>query len=736
MWAAGTSRQIAELEVFYFYNSKEIPSRTEQLFHRSNNPVRPLELDIGPQSIAGSTRLQGASLAELALGALLGTAILGEKNYGSELVEKMRQGNRMIGNKIEQIADFVKKEAAVFCSPNANFRRLQDETKQGYVTFLGEKNTLREILIDATETSPTFSTNPIRRENETNQKRAEFRAYLIGERENREAWKALLGRDIRAEDLTDADQFLLAVDAKGKHSYGNRPTGPGNFVIGVAKVARPAEIGKELTRRIESALAEGGEGGLIVLSRAKGSLPSAWKSRTLLLEEVPSDSLGLVETVLLKQILNLISNGSMILMNKVHGNRMIDVRASNQKLIDRSSRLIQEIWKDSGRSMLLSDRELYHWIAHVSALKKNYAEAGTYTPSVVKIVLAMLHLGKKPSSEEFQEVVRFLADRKEALDFLEPSYTLCIDGGGSKTLLQIVDAKGQIVKLYRQGKALDGIEAGASNINVVKKEGVKTALSDLLSDVWVGPERKALSEILPYSRVVAGMAGVSIAENHNAVTSLFEEFGIGKERLLLMIDAEMALRLLKGNGVVLIAGTGSICFAEKDGVRQRVGGLGRILGDEGSGYQIGLSALRASLAEEYGYGPPTALTSVLKDYFKVAELKSLFPKINSLVMSAAEIAAIAPLVFEQAAAKDAVAAGIVSRAADDLRQLVATALKITGLRNSELHLWGGVFKGRYAEPILEKIRKETDPRGIKIVNQSSENAAVLFARTFQSASLQ
>src|SRR5205085_2541267 len=124
--------------------------------------------------------------------------------------------------------------------------------------------------------------------------------------------------------------------------------------------------------------------------------------------------------------------------------------------------------------------------------------------------------------------------------------------------------------------------------------------------------------------------------------------GVNKERLQVLTDAELALRLLKGNGMVLISGTGSICFAEKNGVRQRVGGLGRILGDEGSGYQIGLQAIRAALAEEFGYGPPTSLTPALKAFFEVTEMKTLFPQINSLEMSSATIASVSPLVFEKA----------------------------------------------------------------------------------------
>lgn len=308
-------------------------------------------------------------------------------------------------------------------------------------------------------------------------------------------------------------------------------------------------------------------------------------------------------------------------------------------------------------------------------------------------------------------------------------YTFCIDGGGSKTLLQIIDSVGNIVPIIKNGAAALAIEAGASNINSVKKEGVRTALKELFEGLQIGQDQRDLKDLLRSSRVVAGMAGVSLPQNHDAVVSLFEEIGMEKEKLLLLTDVELALRLIKGNGVVLISGTGSICFALKDGVRQRVGGLGRILGDEGSGYQIGLKALRAGLAEEFGYGEATSLTAALRTLFQVDELKTLFPRINSLEMSAAEIATAAPLVFEKAHENDPVASEILAIAANELRQMVETALKISQLTDCELHLWGGTFKGQFATSVIERLAKELEGSRITLVNKSHENGTVSYART-------
>ena len=137
---------------------------------------------------------------------------------------------------------------------------------------------------------------------------------------------------------------------------------------------------------------------------------------TLIVEDTPSDALGLSETLVLKQTLNLISNSSMVLMNKVHGNRMIDVRPSNNKLIDRCIRQTQEIWEEEQKSQPPERKELYHYLAHIKATKDRYEEKGEYTPSTIKFMLSMLHLEKTP--DDFKEAMEFLAKREERMDFL------------------------------------------------------------------------------------------------------------------------------------------------------------------------------------------------------------------------------------------------------------------------------------------------------------------------------
>jgi N-acetylglucosamine kinase-like BadF-type ATPase len=311
-------------------------------------------------------------------------------------------------------------------------------------------------------------------------------------------------------------------------------------------------------------------------------------------------------------------------------------------------------------------------------------------------------------------------------------YILCIDGGGSKTILQVIDQDGQVIHLIRDGKSCNRVETGGSNINNVGVEGVRAAFHSLFENVTVGEEQKELIELIPHSCIVAGMAGAALPKNKQAITSLLGEWGLKPESITVLTDADVALQLIEGDGMILIAGTGSICLGKKDQALFRVGGLGRILGDEGSGYQIGLQALRAALAEAYGWGTPTSLTPALKELFDIPDLKILVAKVNLGEISPSKIASITPLVFDKAEEKDGVAEGIINCAAKNLSDLLATMLKNSRLSHCELHLWGGVFKSAYADAFIQKILEQLpgDRENLTIINRSRYNAATLFASKY------
>jgi N-acetylglucosamine kinase-like BadF-type ATPase len=94
------------------------------------------------------------------------------------------------------------------------------------------------------------------------------------------------------------------------------------------------------------------------------------------------------------------------------------------------------------------------------------------------------------------------------------------------------------------------------------------------------------------------------------------------------------------------------------------------LGDEGSGYWIGLQAMRAAARAEDGRGPATLLHSRILQRFAVPDMRAIFPRLYSEEITRPDVAGLAPLVLEACEAGDGMATAIVEAAADELSLLV------------------------------------------------------------------
>lgn len=306
-------------------------------------------------------------------------------------------------------------------------------------------------------------------------------------------------------------------------------------------------------------------------------------------------------------------------------------------------------------------------------------------------------------------------------------YFICIDGGGSKTEFQILDEKGQPLFLEKEGVQSKVVLSGSTNINTQGTENVRQVLREFFHETVL--EGQKLDAFLTESKVIAGLAGILTKEQYATVVSLFEEIGIAEGNLLLMTDADAALGSIEGDGAILIAGTGSICLGKKGDRRYQVGGLGKILSDEGSGYYIGIQAIKAALAEEVGFGPKTKLTPALKELYEVDHMTSLIEPITQGQFSPGQIALAAPLVFEHAQNKDETSQAIIEDAAFQLRKLVLTFVQLSGLEKGEIHVWGGLFKGPYGPLFFSQIFDHSSmPKEVKLFNQAFSNAAVVYAQ--------
>jgi N-acetylglucosamine kinase-like BadF-type ATPase len=152
------------------------------------------------------------------------------------------------------------------------------------------------------------------------------------------------------------------------------------------------------------------------------------------------------------------------------------------------------------------------------------------------------------------------------------------------------------------------------------------------------------------------------------VTTVFDDFGV--ERSEVVGDEVIALdgAFKGGPGILQIAGTGSNCIGRApDGGRESAGGWSSRLGDEGSGYWIGLHAVRRAL-NALDREEPTRILDVVGGLWGTASIEELVNLGDG--SPGPDFAALAPAINQLAEEGDAVAKGVLGQAAADLVESV------------------------------------------------------------------
>jgi N-acetylglucosamine kinase-like BadF-type ATPase len=120
-------------------------------------------------------------------------------------------------------------------------------------------------------------------------------------------------------------------------------------------------------------------------------------------------------------------------------------------------------------------------------------------------------------------------------------------------------------------------------------------------------------------------------------------------------------------GIVVIAGSGSIAYGvTADGRDALVGGYGFLVGDEGSGFDIGRTAAMLAIRASEGRGAPTVLESMVMQHFQLTEMRQLFHLVYDAGFSRERLTELTPLVARAAQDGDSVARQIMRRSGTEL----------------------------------------------------------------------
>jgi len=240
-------------------------------------------------------------------------------------------------------------------------------------------------------------------------------------------------------------------------------------------------------------------------------------------------------------------------------------------------------------------------------------------------------------------------------------YVAGVDGGGTRT---------RALLLARDGATAGRAEGPAALVRSDRSAPAARVVADT-----VRRAADAAGVALPLPALWAGLAGAGRPRVRRALEAALQDERIARAvRVGTDVEAAFHDAFGAGPGIVVVAGTGSVVLgAAKDGRRLQVGGWGGVMGDEGSGYHIGVSALRAVAAATDRRGPATALTAAVLDSLDLDRPRQLPAWAESATK--ADIAALAPLVIRAARSGDAPASAVIRRALEALGDQLSAAIR-------------------------------------------------------------
>lgn len=267
-----------------------------------------------------------------------------------------------------------------------------------------------------------------------------------------------------------------------------------------------------------------------------------------------------------------------------------------------------------------------------------------------------------------------------------------------------------------------GIDAGGTktDICICSPTGsvIARSVSSGVNAARIGPENAALHiaeqlESMQASGIslYVGAAGAGSPEISAALTAALHARLPNINHITVASDAFNALNgeVGLGDGIALIAGTGSSAFVRTGGVARQVGGRGYLVDDAGSGYWTGRACLNAAYRQLDGLGPTTSLTEAIEKFIG-APLADAIPRIYE--GGSAYVASFAPLVFVHAANGDPVAARIAENCAAELALHLKACASGADAAAKICVASGGMFRAGYLRTKLTQAAREL---GIEII---------------------
>ena len=552
----------------------------------------------------------------------------------------------------------------------------------GRLVYIGAGTSGRLGVLDASECPPTFNTKPW-----------QVVGLIAG------GYEALTRSIEGAEDIPEnAVQDLKSVDLSDK-----------DVILGIATSGR--------TPYVVAGLAYAGQIGAFAIGLSCNEDSELSKVSQLTIApvvgpEVVSGSTRLKAGTATKMILNTITTGAMVRLGKTYGNLMVDLQTTNQKLAERSRRIVTTL---AGVSEPEAERLLERCggdaktaiVSHLRSVESEearhlLAESGGQLRTAIEPAAALATHRPNGLATTSRQSAKGLV--------------LGVDGGGSKTTAYLAPLGATETEPIGAG------EAGPSNPN---SAGWQRAMDNLEYAI----DRAFSTADIPRGPVASAclaLAGAGRESDQQRIVEWAHRRSIGK-CLHVTHDGEPILAAGTPDcvGVAVVAGTGSFaCGRNANGQWARSGGWGHLMGDEGSAYSVARKGLEAAARALDGRGPKTTLADALFEAIGVKDRPGMVQAVYGRQSDRRWLASLTKVVVATADAGDHVAIAIMNEAAAELAQLcraVADQLG-DGQSNSQfpIVLAGGllVHATFLRDRLLDELQRvELGGAGVEVVRE-------------------
>ena len=304
-------------------------------------------------------------------------------------------------------------------------------------------------------------------------------------------------------------------------------------------------------------------------------------------------------------------------------------------------------------------------------------------------------------------------------NFKQLKQVLAVDGGGSKTIAWIANVRSSSGRCSVELEVIGRGQAGPGNPRSV---GFEVALANIDLAVTSALEQASMGSS---SIVVAclSLAGAGRREEQNRVRVWADDRRLANQTIV--IDDVEPLRLAAmyeqvlspsvaastwAQSVTLVVGTGSIACGRNGQYRSaRVGGWGYLLGDEGSGFAIGMAGLRAICHSHDRGEAATPIQSALLKQLGLSTPTELVGFVYKTPLPRAQIAELSGIVLTHAD-QDPVAGKILADSIDAMVHLVTDTVRRLELAHLSysLALSGGILSNH--SNIVDRLLIELERR--------------------------